>query len=62
MLQGIRDLKAENDSLREQMKSQQAQMRALETELAEAKQILQLVQAQLLSGRRVVETAGGSAR
>jgi len=62
MLQGIRDLKAENDSLREQMKSQQAQMRALEAELAEAKQILRLVQAQLLPGQRVVETAGGSAR
>jgi len=60
MLQGIRELKAENDSLREQMKSQQAQMSALAAELAEAKQILQLVQAQLLPARRVVERAGGS--
>jgi hypothetical protein len=60
MLQGIRDLKAENDNLREEMKSQQTQMRALEAEPAEAKQIQGLVQTQLLSPQRVVETAGGS--
>ncbi|MCJ7504002.1 MAG: tail fiber domain-containing protein, partial [Acidobacteriia bacterium] len=62
MLQGIRELRAENDNVKEQMKSQQVQMRALEAELAEAKQILRLVQAQLLPGQRVVEIAGGSAR
>ena len=60
MLQGIRELRAENDKLKEQMKSQQVQMTALKAELAEAKQILRLVQAQLLPAQRLVETAGAS--
>lgn len=62
LLEAVRELKAENDRLKEQMKSQQAQILALAAELAEAKQILRLVQTQLLSSQSVVETAGGRAR